>query len=396
MTDAGNASEPIVACVFVRVGRPRTEVKRDLRSRERSTFVTALVPSPMASLLVLICSASAMRAPAERKWSRATAGESPPQRATRLDAHREHQARQKQRHLARLDRLLQNAHKKLAEPLPCGQHDIDWDRLPPGCDPCGVATKMRAGTLRGDRKRESISAMAHLLESSLLPQVAASPRPTVVDAGCGTGSLLLPLAALFPSVRFVGVDTKAGSLDRFRMRAARAEFDSTRVQAWQGLIEDYDGPCDCVLSLHACGGASDAALRLAADRSVPFAISPCCIGKLVRGPASAWLKRQLAEVCGAEQEVQDVPSEVSTNKLFALLAAWADSEHVAPVTGSAGSEDATRRQRCKLIVEHDRLSAKGERSPAATEGAGRILRISGSAMRTSTQVEVLTGPWPSG
>ena len=58
---------------------------------------------------------------AERKWSRATAGESPPQRATRLDAHREHQARQKQRHLARLDRLLQNAHKKLAEPLPCGE-----------------------------------------------------------------------------------------------------------------------------------------------------------------------------------------------------------------------------------------------------------------------------------
>lgn len=31
--------------------------------------------------------------------------------------------------------------------------------------------------------------------------------PTVVDFGCGSGNLTLPLAALMPHVRFVGVGT---------------------------------------------------------------------------------------------------------------------------------------------------------------------------------------------
>ena len=279
---------------------------------------------------------------------------------------------------------------------------------------------MREGTLRGDRKRESVSAMAWLLREALLPLAPA--RPTIVDAGCGTGSLLLPLAALITDATFVGVDTKRGSLDRMMARAAAAgpELEG-RVVPWHGRIEDYEGELQCVVSLHACGGASDAALQLATQRRVPFAVSPCCIGKLRRGPASRWLRELIAL---AE------PEAAAAEATFALLAAWADSEHVAaaapapsvarrgatsdllPLTSEQPAAEAAvaarlvatahgvasaRRQRAKTLVELDRLAALGEgeerHEPAGpAPPAGRLLRIEGPAMRTSGQAEVITGP----
>ena len=363
--------------------------------------------------LAALCSVStALRldapAVAERRWSRAAAGELAVEREVRLREHRKHQERQKARHLARLDRLLECAAvvEMMSPVMPVGSFDIDWSGLPPGCDPCGVASRMSTGTLRGQRKRESVGAMASLLEASLLSHAGEDPRLTILDAGCGTGSLLLPLAALFPNARFVGIDAKAGSLERLMTRAAQAGLNSSsRVVAWHGKIEEYSGPCDCVLSLHACGGASDAALRLASDRGVPFAISPCCIGKLRRGPASEWLQELLQELCQAEATDDPTRPKASTGKLFALLAAWADSEHVTIPAGSRGGVTAEgdaaaataahRRERCKLLVEYDRLIAKEERNQAsegsADRHADRILRITGRAMESSSQVEVLTG-----
>ena len=359
----------------------------------------------------------------ERKWSRAIPGESPPQRLARLADHRAHQSRQKERRVARLDSLLDRAEASAGYPTTvplCGAARIEWDALPPGCDPCLVSSKMREGTLRGDRKRESVSAMAWLLREALLPLAPA--RPTIVDAGCGTGSLLLPLAALITDATFVGVDTKRGSLDRMMARAAAAgpELEG-RVVPWHGRIEDYEGELQCVVSLHACGGASDAALQLATRRRVPFAVSPCCIGKLRRGPASRWLRELIAL---AE------PEAAAAEATFALLAAWADSEHVAaaapapsvarrgatsdllPLTSEQPAAEAAvaarlvatahgvasaRRQRAKTLVELDRLAALGEgewrHEPAGpAPPAGRLLRIEGPAMRTSGQAEVITGP----
>jgi len=279
-----------------------------------------------------------------------------------------------------------------------------------------------SGTKRGQRKREQVSAMAWLLQTSLLPHVS-NPTPVIIDAGCGTGSLLLPLAALFPSATFVGIDTKAGSLERLASRAAAANL-SSRVVAWHGRIEDYDAECDCLLSLHACGGASDASLRLAAERSAPFAVSPCCIGKLRREPASERLREMIA--AGADATAgEEAEASAARTKVFALLAAWADSEHVAvaPMAPSiarssreshAASEAAQaahiaaskRRQQSKTLVELDRLWAMDEwqreqrehdadsrRGRESSEpAAGRLLRITGDAMATSGQVEVLTGP----
>ena len=51
---------------------------------------------------------------------------------------------------------------------------------------------------------------------------AAQPPPgsTVVDFGCGSGNLLLPLAHTFPALRFVGIDLKPKAVELLRQRAA--------------------------------------------------------------------------------------------------------------------------------------------------------------------------------
>ena len=150
--------------------------------------------------------------------------------------------------------------------------------------------------------------------------------------------------------------------------------------------------------------------------------------------------------------------DVDGDMEFRLLASWADSEHVAaaPVApsiaslsdhvvasaaglgscGTAASQtlsDETpqqrahrvasmRRQRCKTLVELDRLMAMSDGNPTVKQSiatpvrdgdarpqtsleasiaiggkpvlpiAGRLLRIAGEAMATSSQAEVLTGP----
>ena len=49
--------------------------------------------------------------------------------------------------------------------------------------------------------------------AELLPaprgETAEAAAPTVVDFGCGSGNLTLPLAALMPYVRFVGVGVES-------------------------------------------------------------------------------------------------------------------------------------------------------------------------------------------
>jgi len=89
---------------------------------------------------------------------------------------------------------------------------------------------------------------------------AASPPPgsCVVDFGCGSGNLLLPLAHTFPALRFVGVDLKPKAIELLEQRAAEAALSN--VQACVTSIEAYPGPYDVAISLHACGPASDAVL----------------------------------------------------------------------------------------------------------------------------------------
>ena len=107
----------------------------------------------------------------------------------------------------------------------------------------------------------------------------------MVDFGCGTGNLILPLAAANPSTRFVGLDLNPRSVALLRERARAAGL--TNVRAEVGLIEDYEGPCDVALALHVCGDGTDAVLLQAQARGAAFVVAPCCVGKLKDGGLSS-------------------------------------------------------------------------------------------------------------
>ena len=312
---------------------------------------------------------------------------------------------------------------------------LDWSGMGATCDPFRVAPRL-ANTPCGQRKRESVEAFAWLLERMILPRWRSCHSmsktqasggvayPTIVDAGCSTGSLLLPLAHAFPEAHFIGIDLKPNSLALLRERARAAGLSERRVSTWEGRIEDYDGPLDALVSLHACGGASDAALQLATRRAppgaraAPFAVSPCCVGAIAvaphhlgnglkgtsaRGAASAWLRAHLlrAGAAATADAESGAPSEVqtgeidgheaeaesrSTERLFALLAASADAS--APLGLEDGASAAARQRRAKRVIELDRLAAM----PGEGLG-GHLLRISGEAMAaTSILTDVLVGP----
>ena len=160
---------------------------------------------------------------------------------------------------------------------------VDWAKCPPAADP--AASNKRGGAARGRRKRlqvESFRAVVRAAATTLgLDPGGSKRRPTIVDFGCGTGNLLLPLAAQHPEADFVGLDLNPRSIDLLSARARDAGL--ANVAARVGLIEEYEGPCDLALALHVCGSGTDAVLLQAQARRAAFVVAPCCIGKLRDG-----------------------------------------------------------------------------------------------------------------
>ena len=178
--------------------------------------------------------------------------------------------------------------------------------------------------------------------------------------------MAVPLALLSgdPKVRVVAVDVNAHALRLLRERAP----DARRVDCVAADAAALDVDAECVVSLHACGAVSDVALDLALDARVPFAISPCCLGKGLadRDPGSRGGRMPRA----ADQRSARPPSvtyprsawlssRLETPKLdYALLAAAADYG-----VGDADADDVARVQRrAKRVVEHDRLMSAVERA----------------------------------
>ncbi len=52
----------------------------------------------------------------------------------------------------------------------------------------------------------------------------------VIDFGCGSGNLLLPLAALFPLCSFVGIDMKEHAIKLARERVEEAGFGNVEAR----------------------------------------------------------------------------------------------------------------------------------------------------------------------
>jgi SAM-dependent methyltransferase len=140
----------------------------------------------------------------------------------------------------------------------------------------GGAAAAAAAAAGGGRGKAAAAAPA--------ADAAAGPPPperlVLVDFGSGGGNLGLALAWLFEEAgaSLAAIDFKPAAAAMVGARAAAAGLGN--VQALAGRIEDYAGPADVVLALHACGGATDRALQQAAARRAAFVVSPCCIGKV--------------------------------------------------------------------------------------------------------------------
>lgn len=149
----------------------------------------------------------------------------------------------------------------------------DWDAMPPALDvahPEGGAVPAD----RGERKRQQLLNVALFVA----PALRLNPRAKVVDFGAGGGHQSLFLARAFPDASFCLVDLKRRSLEVASRRVEQAGLKNVRIV--HGRIEDFGEDFDVGLALHACGGASDAALFQCVAKKALFVVAPCCVGKI--------------------------------------------------------------------------------------------------------------------
>eukprot|EP00750_Incisomonas_marina_P024156 INCI5089.9.p2 GENE.INCI5089.9~~INCI5089.9.p2 ORF type:complete len:772 (-),score=119.28 INCI5089.9:4147-6462(-) len=200
-------------------------------------------------------------------------------------------------------------------------HGIDWEQLPKSLhmmhhakQKTGAAREQRRGDVRRlQRKRRQCDAFAAAVHALNLPS-----GTSVVDFGCGSCGLTLPLAWTFPHLKFTGVDIKQQVLmedclvarvlpnpsnrelfirnallrthlqttppQALDLMASRAvEGGLTNVTTHCGSVAGYHHQVGLVLALHACGQASDEAMMQAVRCSCPYLIAPCCVGKVKFG-----------------------------------------------------------------------------------------------------------------
>lgn len=300
---------------------------------------------------------------------------------------------------------------------PTGPLPFNWSAVPTECDPgLSIRGRMTSGgeqrtVERAHRKRLQVESFAAVLRFLLRPEVHPSGR-TVVDFGCGSGALMLPLAHAFPRHHFVGVDMNPKAVELLLERAKLSGLDN--VEGHVGMIETYSGRCDCALALHACGNATDYAMLKAVTARAAYVMCPCCVGKLkfsLTGGSSFSSNRDatFGEHYGSckgqpngEQDVQvskeTTPSIIHPRSKwmsgavdkasFAQIAKFADISHGADATGKQVSDEhpsETLARVCKANIECDR-------SEFAREAGYRVGRLrlldSGSTAKTELLVGV--------
>jgi SAM-dependent methyltransferase len=247
-----------------------------------------------------------------------------------------------------------------------------------------------------------------LLGQNELSHDDVSRVETVADLGCGAGNLALPLAWWLNcpsqrksnvSYRVLGIDLNNFSLQRLRDRARLLTPNTSHM-----LVETLEmdllclvtgeytdaitqeniqfSDCSAVVSLHACGAASDLAIEAAVRHNLPFAISPCCIGKGLN-VRSGIVERNSVDKSITTKLPLALPTQRGsapngtisyprsqwlhdkvTPENYRLLASAADYGVGLTTTAAYDIEEVTRWQRsrrAKQIVEIDRLQWAYER-----------------------------------
>ena len=218
----------------------------------------------------------------------------------------------------------------------------------------------------------------------------------VVDFCGGSGHLSLVLAAAFPAIRFVVVDFNAKALQLACEKAAEQGLRNLETvcgdvatfppPGWTGL--DGCGGFTLGIALHACGAATDMALRCCRTARAAFIVSPCCVGKVgrVNGPevqaaystskptatatdtatATATATASSAGSRGSDDNISRpllMEMPLPRSKLFAAVAGVTRAEYLV-LTGAAdfhsAEAPAPRRKAAKSMIELDRLAAMAE------------------------------------
>lgn len=93
-----------------------------------------------------------------------------------------------------------------------------------------------------------LSTRAGRLRPRLIDEALASSPATILDVGCGTGTLVVSLANRSPQARVTGLDGDPAILER---AAAKAKDAGTNVELLIGLADAIpldDGSIDCAIS----------------------------------------------------------------------------------------------------------------------------------------------------
>ena len=279
-----------------------------------------------------------------------------------------------------LVRLSSSDRDHLKQPTPVLKAPLlDWKACPEEIDPMGGG-KIRKSSQRGERKRAAVEAFLEVVRELLLVEAAQSQnRKVVADLGCGAGNLTVPLAWWLKQMGFgvLGVDINDQALILLSKRAERLGIEIQTLHADLLTLSSYhhndgtstsnDGLSECaaVVSLHACGAASDLSMAAAMQYNLPFVVSPCCIGKITTERTSAGKMPSLtsAQRSAAPQAVTYprsawlrtvLPSEDD----YKMLASAADYGVGNSSCNEVDHLEMARRKRCKLskkIIETDRL-----------------------------------------
>jgi SAM-dependent methyltransferase len=235
--------------------------------------------------------------------------------------------------------------------------------------------KIQADTPRALRKRRQVEAFAHVVSQLLPSSTSTSDRSTIVDAGSGAGNLSIPLAGLVKhyNCHICAVDVNEMALSRLAARGALLPTDiGSRISTLCADLAHATLPDDTavVCSLHACGAATDMAIRLATSMNVPFCVSPCCTAKVVTqrqplnqyGPlASSQRSAAPADICFPRSQwlrsnLVAAEQESSPEEYYEVLARTADVG-LGPQTPL---EQRTHQRLAKYAIELDRLVAARE------------------------------------
>ncbi|GMH86691.1 hypothetical protein TrVE_jg11903 [Triparma verrucosa] len=284
-------------------------------------------------------------------------------------------ARQRARRASSIDNLLDAIGEAPIEIESMSVEGIDFGCAPPGVDPASTGGGLKLGSKRATRKRASVEAFRTAIRQ-LFPTTLLSELK-VADLGSGTGNLAIPLAWATGCAEMLAVDIYADSLARLLARAQEAGLEEKISVECSDILDVNLAGVGMVVSLHACGAASDLAMEAAVKEGISFAISPCCIGK-VNFERSM---QESGEVSGGNKDRAGKPASLSyprsrwlSDKIdiedYTLLAKAADA---ADGAGDADSDWFRRGRRAKGIVEVDRLMFARERG----YGAVRLLEMPG-------------------